>query len=125
MKVVFDDEALDDLQRVLNRISKENPRAADNLAARIFDKVERLATPELAEMGRPGLDAGTRELIEYPYIIVYEVHFDRAEIVVLLQLCMVLDLVSLGKIEANGVNHRWGQGMHGRSAALLKDAQTA
>ena len=34
-------------------------------------------------MGRPGLDPGTRELIEYPYIIVYEVHEDRGEIVVL------------------------------------------
>ena len=34
-------------------------------------------------MGRPGLDAGTRELIEYPYIIVYEIHEDHGEIVVL------------------------------------------
>ncbi len=34
-------------------------------------------------MGRPGLDPGTRELIEYPYIIVYEVHEARGEIVVL------------------------------------------
>jgi plasmid stabilization system protein ParE len=32
---------------------------------------------------RPGLDAGTRELVEYPYIIVYEVHAEREEIVVL------------------------------------------
>jgi hypothetical protein len=24
-------------------------------------------------MGRPGRDKGTRELIEYPYVIVYEV----------------------------------------------------
>jgi addiction module RelE/StbE family toxin len=83
MKVVFDEEALDELQRILDRIGKENPRAAEKLAARIFDKLKRLSAPELAEMGRPGLDAGTRELIEYPYIIVYEVHNDRAEIVVL------------------------------------------
>jgi toxin ParE1/3/4 len=34
-------------------------------------------------MGRPGLVAGTRELIEYPYIIVYEVDGDRREILVL------------------------------------------
>jgi toxin ParE1/3/4 len=27
----------------------------------------------LAGMGRPGRDKGTRELIEYPYIIVYEI----------------------------------------------------
>jgi hypothetical protein len=42
-----------------------------------------LAIPELTEMGRPGLDPGTRELIEYPYIIVCEVHEDRGDIVVL------------------------------------------
>ncbi len=33
-------------------------------------------------MGRPGHDVGTRELIEYPYIIVYEVLESQAEIVV-------------------------------------------
>jgi toxin ParE1/3/4 len=34
-------------------------------------------------MGRPGLDPGTRELVEPPYIIVYEVHEARGEIEVL------------------------------------------
>lgn len=34
-------------------------------------------------MGRPGLVAGTRELIEYPYIIVYMVEERAREIVVL------------------------------------------
>lgn len=83
MRVIFDDEALDDLQRIFAWIAKENRRAAENLIARIFDKAELLATPGLTDMGRPGLDPGTRELIEYPYIIVYEVHEDRGDIVVL------------------------------------------
>jgi len=83
MRVVFDDEALDDLQRIFAWIAKDNRRAAESLVARIFDKAELLATPGLAEMGRPGLDPGTRELIHYPYIIVYEVHEDRGDIVVL------------------------------------------
>jgi len=34
-------------------------------------------------MGRPGLIEGTRELIEYPYIIIYQVDKERDEIVVL------------------------------------------
>jgi plasmid stabilization system protein ParE len=34
-------------------------------------------------MGRPGLDPGTRELVESPYIIVYEVHEARGEVHVL------------------------------------------
>jgi plasmid stabilization system protein ParE len=83
MKVVFDDEALDDLQRIFVEIAQDNPAAAGALVGRIFDKAERLATPELTHMGRPGLDPGTRELIEYPYVVVYEVHEDREEVVVL------------------------------------------
>lgn len=33
-------------------------------------------------MGRPGLVDGTRELLEWPYIIVYKVYEDRDEIVI-------------------------------------------
>ena len=83
MRVVFDDEALDDLQRIRAWIAKDSPRAADALIRRIFGKIERLITPELTHMGRPGLDPGTRELIEGSYIVVYEVHEARGEIVVL------------------------------------------
>jgi len=82
MRVVFDDEALEDLRRIFDWISKDNPRAADALVTRIFDKAERLAAPELSQMGRPGLVDGTRELIEGPYIVVYKV-FDDGKIVIL------------------------------------------
>ena len=34
-------------------------------------------------MGRSGLVTGTRELIEYPYIIVYQVDDERREVMVL------------------------------------------
>jgi plasmid stabilization system protein ParE len=83
MNVVFDDDALDDLRSIFDWIAKDNRRAAENLVSRIFDKAEVLETPGLAEMGRPGLDPGTRELIEFPYIIVYEVREGRGEIVIL------------------------------------------
>ena len=33
-------------------------------------------------MGRPGLVEGTRELLEWPYIIVYKVYEDREEVVI-------------------------------------------
>ena len=59
-----------------------NPRAAREMIARIEEKVMRLATPELTHMGRPGFVEGTRELLEWPYIIVYKVHDDRDEIVI-------------------------------------------
>jgi len=64
------------LPKTIGELPKKN-------VTRIFDKAERLAIPGLAHMGRPGLDPGTRELIEYPFIIVYEVHEDRGDIVVL------------------------------------------
>ncbi|MCC6777246.1 MAG: 4-hydroxy-tetrahydrodipicolinate reductase [Hyphomicrobiales bacterium] len=72
MKVVLDEEALDDLQSIYDWIARDNPSAAEALINRILDRAERLAAPELTYTGRPGLDAGTRELVEYPYIMVYE-----------------------------------------------------
>jgi plasmid stabilization system protein ParE len=66
MRVVFDDEALEDLRQIFEWVANDSPRAADSLIARIFDKAERLAAPELSNMRRPGLVEGTRELIEAP-----------------------------------------------------------
>ena len=83
MKLVSDDQALADIQQIFAWIALDNPSSADALVNRIFDKIERLTTPELTDMGRPGADPGTRELIEAPYIIVYEVREERGEIIVL------------------------------------------
>ena len=74
---------MEDLRSIHAWIAKDSPRAADELTVRIFDQIDNLLAPELTYMGRPGLDPGTHELIEYPYIIVYEVHEERGEIIVL------------------------------------------
>jgi plasmid stabilization system protein ParE len=58
-------------------------QAAVNTVQRIRAKLDLLTTTGFAEIGRPGRDAGTRELIFAPYIIVYEVHKHRDELVVL------------------------------------------
>ena len=83
MRVTFDPDASDELDRVFAWIAKDDPRAAYEMVGRIEAKVMRLATPELKEMGHPGLVKGTRELLEYPYIIVYILDADRDEIVVI------------------------------------------
>jgi len=83
MRILFDDEAIHDLEKIRAWITKDSPRAANELIERIFEKIENLSAPELTYMGRPGLDPETRELIEYPYIIVYEVHEARRDIVIL------------------------------------------
>jgi toxin ParE1/3/4 len=83
MRVTFDPAARDELDDIFQWIAKDSPRAAHELIARIEAKVMRLELPELAHMGRPGFVEGTRELLEWPYIIVYKVLEDREEIVVL------------------------------------------
>ena len=83
MRVTFDPAARNELDRIFAWIAKDNPRAAFEMIARIEAKVMRLGTPELTHMGRPGLVEDTRELLEYPYIIVYKVYEERDEIVVL------------------------------------------
>lgn len=50
---------------------------------RIESKAMQLAASGLAEIGRPGLVGGTRELLEWPYIIVYRVDNRLQEAVIL------------------------------------------
>ena len=83
MRVTFDPAARDELDDIFQWIARDSPRAAHELIARIEAKVMRLEFPELTHMGRPGLVEGTRELLEWPYIIVYKVFEDRGEIAVL------------------------------------------
>ena len=83
MIITFDPAANADLDRIFAWISNDNKRAAYGMIARIQARIALLATPGLAYMGRVGRDEGTHELVEAPYIIVYEVHEERDEIVVL------------------------------------------
>ena len=80
MKVAFDEEALDDLQRIFAWIAKDDLTAAAALINRIFEKIEKLTGPELSRRGRFGRDPGTHELLEGPYIIVYEVDDEHTRI---------------------------------------------
>jgi addiction module RelE/StbE family toxin len=82
MRVTFEPVARDELDRIYAWIAEDNPRAALEMITRIEARVMVLETRELTNMGRPGLVDGTRELIEYPYIIVYRVDEARNEIVV-------------------------------------------
>jgi plasmid stabilization system protein ParE len=83
MKVVLHHSALADLDDLHAWISKQNSSAATAMVARIRDRISFLEIDSLAQMGRPGLVPGTRELIEYPYIIVYRVNDRLREVNVL------------------------------------------
>jgi len=82
MKVAFEPAARDDLDSILAWIARDNPNTAFAMIARIEDKVMRLENRELTHMGRPGLVEGTRELLEWPYVIVYRIDRVRQEIVI-------------------------------------------
>jgi plasmid stabilization system protein ParE len=83
MRVIIRESAEADLDHIAEWIAKDSPSTAARMVATIRDRISFLETDELAHMGRPGLVEGTRELLEYPYIIVYQVHEDRGEIAVL------------------------------------------
>jgi toxin ParE1/3/4 len=83
MKILVRARVEDDLDRIFAWIAKDNPGAAANMIRRIRDRIGRLALSALAEIGRPGREPGTRELVEAPYIIVYEVRRDRDEVHIL------------------------------------------
>ena len=83
MRVIIREEAADELGSIFFRLERESRTAALELARRIRERIRRLETPGLSYMGRPGLVANTRELVEAPYIIVYQVNLRREEIEVI------------------------------------------
>jgi plasmid stabilization system protein ParE len=83
MKVIFRSAAEHDLDRIFEWIAKDDPRTAHSIVDRIIERISLLELDALAHMGRLGLVRGTRELLEYPYIIVYQVFEERGEIAVL------------------------------------------
>ncbi|MGJ4947623.1 type II toxin-antitoxin system RelE/ParE family toxin [Bradyrhizobium sp. HKCCYLS20291] len=83
MKIAIHAAAAADLEAIFAWISQDSPKAAASLLSRVRARINHLARPGLAFIGRPGLVAGTRELIEGPYIIVYEVDTKAKTITVL------------------------------------------
>ena len=83
MKLVFDDRALGDLEAIHHWIAQDNPKAAEAVVDRVFASIELLVS--FPYMGRPGRDEGTREWVvpRLPYIVVYEVHEDRGDVIII------------------------------------------
>jgi plasmid stabilization system protein ParE len=79
LRIVFTDPAIADLQAIRDHIGVENPAAANRIAVQIVAACDRLE--HLPERGRPGLVAGTRELVAiWPYVIVYRITPQAVEI---------------------------------------------
>jgi toxin ParE1/3/4 len=79
--IVWSPRAIEHLAHLRSFISRDNPQAAQRIAARLLEAVERVA--EVPNLGRPGRVAGTRELVVAgtPYVIPYRVRSDRLEVI--------------------------------------------
>jgi addiction module RelE/StbE family toxin len=73
MHVRWTDEAIADLDDIVDFIETDSPTAAQKVAVTIVDAAESLMS--MPHRGRPGSRPGTRELVLHPleYIITYEV----------------------------------------------------
>jgi toxin ParE1/3/4 len=79
--IVWSPRAVEHLTHLRSYIARDNPKAANRIAATLLAAVERLA--ELPNLGRLGRVAGTRELIVpgTSYVIVYRLRTDRLEVI--------------------------------------------
>ena len=80
MQVKWLRKALNNLDEIAEFVAQENPTAAKQLAARLFEATQGLS--HHPQMGRPGRVSGTRELAlaDLPFIIPYRVRQRTVEI---------------------------------------------
>lgn len=72
-------DAADQLEGIVRHINEDNPEAARKVAEDIIDRIERLKV--FPRLGHPGEEVeGTRELLSPPFVIVYQLKGDIAEI---------------------------------------------
>lgn len=82
MKVIWTPEALQDRADIWDYIAKDDPLAAMRLDE-LFSKTATLLAGH-PQLGRPGVIAGTRELIPHAsYRLVYEIHQEKVWILAL------------------------------------------
>lgn len=78
-RVRWTTDAVDQLETIVERIRESNPEAARKLAQILVDNISNLEI--FPNLGRPGEDMeGTRELVCPPYVVVYRLKDDTAEI---------------------------------------------
>jgi toxin ParE1/3/4 len=73
MELVFDDQAVADIENIFNWIARESPTTAKVVTERLFSSIELLIS--FPFIGHVGHDPGTLEWVvpRLPYIVVCEV----------------------------------------------------
>ncbi|WP_416137734.1 type II toxin-antitoxin system RelE/ParE family toxin [Halomonas sp. HK25] len=76
MKLVYTDEAIDDLKRLREFVAVHNPSAAARIATELVGKIELL--PDFPEMGTPvemaPVPDSVRDMVFGKYVVRYSVH---------------------------------------------------
>ncbi|EDM48709.1 type II toxin-antitoxin system RelE/ParE family toxin [Marinobacter algicola] len=76
MKLVYTDEAIEDLKRLREFIAAHNPSAAPRIAAELVSKIELL--PDFPKMGAPvemaPVPDSIRDMVFGKYVVRYSVH---------------------------------------------------
>ncbi|WP_247516316.1 type II toxin-antitoxin system RelE/ParE family toxin [Bradyrhizobium sp. 190] len=82
MKLVFDDQAIADLENIYGWIAQDSPSTARTVTDRLFSSIELLISFPL--IGHVGRDPDTFEWVvpRLPYVVVYEVDREQERIVV-------------------------------------------
>jgi len=80
MEIRWSPQAAEDLERIAQRIHKDNPAAAREVAGTLYKGITELKT--FPNRGRAGRIEGTRELVfpSLPYIVVYRLKDQAVEI---------------------------------------------
>ena len=76
MKLVYTDEAIDDLKRLREFIAEHNPTAAARIASELVGKIDLL--PDFPKMGTPveiaPVPDSVRDMVFGKYVVRYSVH---------------------------------------------------
>jgi toxin ParE1/3/4 len=80
-RVVFRAEAEADLAAIFAVVAEDSPDRAQRLANRLRSRARILESHPLAGRPRPDLGDGLRGLFERPYVMIYRLNADDAEIV--------------------------------------------
>lgn len=79
--VVFRPEAIIDLQTIALFIAEQSVPRAEKTVERLRSRCRILQSHPLAGRLRPELGAGLRSLVERPYVVLYRIMDDAAEVV--------------------------------------------
>lgn len=77
-KIIWSEQARDDLQSIVLFIARDNPGVAESFAYRLMSKVDALAQfPQFGRVVPEENDESTREIIFRPYRIIYRIMAEK------------------------------------------------